>query len=246
MLPQRADLAQEISALICPANLLDALGQVLSGTRWPICASGRRGRDWAEGRSQDAEWMNCFQQDWSPTGEIVRYTVWLEDSPVLQASELVCRLDDLKGFSDVEVELVIGSNRDAVALAAERDYLTIGISLSPESLIHETANTIAECCGFEIPFRLVGVTDQLLTMSNQIGVINALCSSVLAFSQDIGPSLIAEILLDEDPSHWQFLPEKIQYRSLSVHLDEISEAREFVRGLTTPTVDFVQELEKWH
>lgn len=168
--------------------------------------------EWEAERAQDAERLNQFFK----AGNLVEgYEVSL--APGSSADDIRRQLDELRGFSEVEVFVHV-SQVDQLEGLEERDYIAALPVADPLLL----AQLVVECLALETAFVFRGGGSNALA-SGSLGFLNLLAGTAIAFAENLNARELTRVFTSADG--WTFGESHISFDRYQVHLPEIIESR---------------------
>jgi hypothetical protein len=219
------------------AGLVDLERGVRGDRPLAICAiSPNDGEKWESARERDAIKLNEFLKFEQEYGEICTYSVAIPD---LQRAEK--NFDELSGFGSANVEVRFPSElegiEEAVALAAEREYISLAFSLPRSGAIDPLSRCIFECIGLEVPFKILGLSGRAWSDQSELGIVNVLTAAALAFAQDLSPGAISQILCSPRKEEFLFESSGISFREFRASTDQVAEARSIFEGVEVADIE---------
>lgn len=233
-----------VSRFACSAGSLGALADQIAATEVkeqevPIAITVIGARtaepaEFAKSVQRDLDQMQEFIERASDTAEIEAYEV---RKPVGLATKDAIRV--LKPLGVIDVFLELGWDDDqpaALADIVEQEWLgakarTGGLTPPEFPSCQDLAGFIHDCMSLDLRFKLTaGMHHPLrhldpLLGARQHGFLNVAVAAALIEEHDFSRAQVAEVLADENPSHFVFGVDSFAYRDWEVQLPAIEDMR---------------------
>jgi hypothetical protein len=181
----------------------------------PVIAVGATAasrEEWEAERARDAERLNKF---FKAENLVEGYEVSLAQGS--SAEDLRRQLDELRGFSEVEVIVQI-TQIELLEGLEERDYIAALPVADPLLL----SQLVVECLALETAFVFRGAGSNALT-SGSTGFLNLLAGTAIAFAENLNARELARVFTAADG--WMFGESDISFERYQVHIPELIESR---------------------
>ena len=227
-----------VSRFVCSTARLEELAQELERQAIQgvaVSAVGRPSTDrasWEAALEQDARDMNAFNG--RGCGDVEAFEIRVPSNAAIDEC-----VRDLRGFDEADVfvelpwEAGLGESLHALGdtqwLAAKAR--TGGLTADAFPCAEDLAGFLHLAISLDLDFKLTaGLHHPFRQWRDEVqgpmhGFLNVLAATALIFSEDMPRSLVAKLLLDEDPSAFRFDDQRVAWQGHEADLHAITEAR---------------------